>query len=153
MKTSAVTTHDLPTIAGLWTGSDLAAQRELGLNPNEEGTQEIRKRLATMAGLSETSSIDEAVERTHKLLAHAPSAVIAATVEDALGLEERPNMPGTTGERGLTGRWHCRNPRKIWKPIRWRSPLRGRSETGADRYSVARFAIWPPRVDIVRVNC
>ena len=99
MKTSAVTTHDLPTIAGLWTGSDLAAQRELGLNPNEEGTQEIRKRLATMAGLSETSSIDEAVERTHKLLAHAPSAVIAATVEDALGLEERPNMPGTTGER------------------------------------------------------
>ena len=52
-----------------------------------------------MAGLSETSSIDEAVERTHELLAHAPSAVIAATVEDALGLEERPNMPGTTGER------------------------------------------------------
>jgi len=26
----AVTTHDLPTIAGLWTGADLAAQRAIG---------------------------------------------------------------------------------------------------------------------------
>jgi 4-alpha-glucanotransferase len=31
-----VTTHDLPTIAGLWTGFDLKAQRELGLAPNEK---------------------------------------------------------------------------------------------------------------------
>ena len=33
---AAVTTHDLPTVAGLWTGADLAAQRALGLAPNEE---------------------------------------------------------------------------------------------------------------------
>ena len=38
---AAVTTHDLPTIAGLWTGSDLRAQRELGLSPNEEGMNQI----------------------------------------------------------------------------------------------------------------
>jgi 4-alpha-glucanotransferase len=41
---AAVTTHDLPTIAGLWTGSDLRAQRELGLNPNEEGMIKLKRR-------------------------------------------------------------------------------------------------------------
>src|SRR5437016_4830150 len=28
---AAVTTHDLPTVAGLWTGSDMRTQQELGL--------------------------------------------------------------------------------------------------------------------------
>ena len=35
---AAVTTHDLPTIAGLWSGADLAAQKRLELAPNESGT-------------------------------------------------------------------------------------------------------------------
>ncbi|MEC4629978.1 4-alpha-glucanotransferase, partial [Bacillus safensis] len=35
---AAVTTHDLPTVAGLWTGSDLRKQRKLHLKPNEEST-------------------------------------------------------------------------------------------------------------------
>jgi 4-alpha-glucanotransferase len=96
---AAVTTHDLPTIAGLWTGADLRAQRELGLNPNEEGTQEIRKRLSTMIGIPDDSPIDEVIERTHQLLAQAPSAIVAATLEDALAVQQRPNMPATTSER------------------------------------------------------
>jgi len=41
----AITTHDLPTIAGLWSGADLQIQHELGLQPNEEAPQEIRERL------------------------------------------------------------------------------------------------------------
>ena len=40
---AAITTHDLPTVAGLWTGSDLEVQQELGLSPNEAGTREIRR--------------------------------------------------------------------------------------------------------------
>ena len=40
---SAITTHDLPTVAGLWTGADLEAQRRLKLAPNEAG----RRRSAT----------------------------------------------------------------------------------------------------------
>ena len=43
---AAVTTHDLPTVAGLWTGADLEEQRRLGLRPNEAGTASIRDRLA-----------------------------------------------------------------------------------------------------------
>jgi 4-alpha-glucanotransferase len=95
---AAVTTHDLPTIAGLWTGSDLKAQRKLGLNPNEEGLNRIRERLSEMTGLSGDSPINEVIERTYALLAQAPSRIVSATLDDALAVEERPNMPGTTTE-------------------------------------------------------
>ena len=35
---AAVTTHDLPTIAGLWTGADLEAQAAIGREPNAPGS-------------------------------------------------------------------------------------------------------------------
>ena len=38
------------------------------------------------------------IERTHELLANAPSVVVTATLDDALAVEERPNMPGTVSE-------------------------------------------------------
>ncbi len=96
---AAVTTHDLPTIAGLWSGSDLATQRALGLNPNEDGLDRIRGRLAAMTGLSSRAPIDEVVERTHQLLAESPSMIVSATLDDALAVEERPNMPATKNDR------------------------------------------------------
>jgi 4-alpha-glucanotransferase len=96
---AAVTTHDLPTIAGLWTGSDLKVQHELGLKPNEKGIKGIRARLAEMAELPEDASVDEVIRRTYRLLGKAPSRVLSATLDDALAVEERPNMPGTTGEQ------------------------------------------------------
>ena len=37
------------------------------------------------------------VVAAHRALARAPSALVAATLEDALGVRERPNMPGTVG--------------------------------------------------------
>jgi len=95
---AAVTTHDLPTITGLWSGADLQAQRDLGLQPNTAGLQEIRQRLQAMTGLPDAAAVDEVVLRTHQLLAEAPSAVLLATLEDALVVEERPNMPNTTTE-------------------------------------------------------
>ena len=42
---AAITTHDLPTVAGLWSDSDLEVQHELGLSPNEAGTREIKSRV------------------------------------------------------------------------------------------------------------
>jgi 4-alpha-glucanotransferase len=36
--------------------------------------------------------------KAHESLGSAPSRVIAAQLDDALGVEERPNMPATTGE-------------------------------------------------------
>jgi 4-alpha-glucanotransferase len=95
---AAVTTHDLPTIAGLWRGTDLRTQQRLGLHPNEAGLREIAERLRVMTGLPEEAKVHEVIVRAHQLLAEAPSVLVTATLEDALAIEERPNMPGAAAE-------------------------------------------------------
>jgi 4-alpha-glucanotransferase len=94
---AAVTTHDLPTVAGLWTGSDLKKQRELGMKPNEESTAEIHDRLSAAANLSNNPAIDEVIIHTYGLLAQAPSRILVAALDDAAMVEERPNMPAAEG--------------------------------------------------------
>jgi len=93
---SAITTHDLPTVAGLWTGADLEAQRQLKLAPNEAGTQEIRDRVQAMTRASARTPIGTVITRLHAALAAAPSRLLTATLEDAMASPERPNMPATT---------------------------------------------------------
>jgi len=93
---ASVTTHDLFTIAGLWNGSDLAAQRKLGLQPNEEGTRATLERLQASIGLPPGANPTDAVVKTYGLLSRAPSMLKVAAIDDALAVEERPNMPGTT---------------------------------------------------------
>ena len=95
----AVTTHDLPTVAGIQNGSDLEAQRSLGLNPNEAAMQRLRERLGTMTGLTDDEPIEKWVAATYRHLARAPSLIYSATLEDAMGVNERPNMPNTTNEQ------------------------------------------------------
>jgi 4-alpha-glucanotransferase len=95
---ATVTTHDLPTIPGLWTGSDLEAQRTAGLSPNDEGTRMLKNSLANIAGAGQQTPVDEIVLRTYSALATAPSMLLSATLEDAIGFEPRPNMPGTIDE-------------------------------------------------------
>jgi 4-alpha-glucanotransferase len=92
---ASITTHDLPTIAGLWTGSDLSAQQQAGLGSNAEGTTKMRERLRDFTGASDTAGPREVVACAYDLLGQAPSMVVTATLEDALAIEERPNMPST----------------------------------------------------------
>jgi 4-alpha-glucanotransferase len=92
---AAVTTHDLPTIAGMWTGSDVQDQRAAGLHPNEAAEAGVRARLAAAAGVEEGAALDDVTVGAYRALARAPSQVILATLDDALGVAERPNMPGT----------------------------------------------------------
>ncbi len=47
---ATVTTHDLPTVAGVWTGSDLEAQRRLGLEPNAEAMEGLRDHAGVVVG-------------------------------------------------------------------------------------------------------
>ncbi|MFP5369407.1 MAG: 4-alpha-glucanotransferase, partial [Actinomycetes bacterium] len=53
--------------------------------------------LAHLPGLEDDASPEEAVERAHELLARAPSTLLAATLDDAVGEVRRPNMPGADG--------------------------------------------------------
>jgi 4-alpha-glucanotransferase len=96
---AAVTTHDLPTIAGLWTGADVAEQQALGLEPNVRELAAVRRRLSRAAGATADSPVEELIEAAHRLLAAAPSRLVTATLDDALAVRERPNLPGTTQER------------------------------------------------------
>ncbi len=96
---AAVTTHDLPTVAGLWAGSDLEEQRTLGLAPNVASTAAIRSRLADRGRLADGATAEEAIVAAHGLLAQAPSVMRLVTLEDAVAVAERPNMPGADGLR------------------------------------------------------
>ena len=95
---AAVTTHDLPTIAGLWTGSDLAAQKELRLAPNEKGTREIAARIRRLTKAASRTPPAAVIARVYEALARAPSRILTATLDDAMSVEERPNMPATKDE-------------------------------------------------------
>jgi len=95
---ATVTNHDLPTISGLWNGTDLDAQKRMGLRPDEDAVQAVRTRLTKATGLRAASPPEEVVRKSYELLGRAPSAVLTATFDDALMVDERPNHPGTTHE-------------------------------------------------------
>ncbi len=77
---AALTTHDLPTLAGVWGGVDT--------------DPEIRDRLREHAGLTGEETVAEVIGPAHRALARSPAQILSATLEDALGVAERPNHPG-----------------------------------------------------------
>lgn len=110
LAVAAVTTHDLPTAAGFFSGADLAHQRDIGvitperldeaLATHERATHELRG-LLEAEGLLDRSVDDlgEVVAALYAFLARTPCMLVAATLEDAVGAVDRPNVPGTIDER------------------------------------------------------
>ncbi len=96
---ATITTHDLPTMAGLWSGQDLAAQRRAGLSPNSAGLTKWLKRLRRRIGLPPGAPARRAILRACRLLAGGATALMSVTMEDALGLKERVNLPGDRGQK------------------------------------------------------
>jgi 4-alpha-glucanotransferase len=96
---AAVTTHDLPTVAGVWTGSDDEDQRAAGVDPDPMASEDMRFRLRDVSGLGPHASVNDVIVAAHRRLARGPSMLVAATLEDALAVEDRTNLPGTTTER------------------------------------------------------
>ena len=111
----AVTTHDLPTLAGFWQGSDLELRSELNLFPSEAQREEqlIRRaedRARLLLALEhqallppQTSSNPVTVpEMTaelacaiHRYVARSPSQVMTVQMEDVFGQQQQVNLPGT----------------------------------------------------------
>jgi 4-alpha-glucanotransferase len=96
---AAVTTHDLPTIAGVWSRDDVADQRAAGLPVDEAQAAAMRARLADLAEVEDEAPVEDVIVGVHRRLAAAPSALVGVTMEDALAVSQRPNMPGTLAER------------------------------------------------------
>lgn len=96
---AAVTTHDLPTIAGIWTGADTEEQVELGLPTSPKGADDMKEKLLSAAEVPEEAAVEEAIVQTHEKLIEAPSVLVVATLDDALGVAERPNMPSASSDK------------------------------------------------------
>jgi 4-alpha-glucanotransferase len=103
-----LTTHDLPTVAGMWTGADAEDRADAGLpaSPEEDALLLGRlERLAAIGGLEDVASVPrdragahEVSVAAHRAMAGAGSDLVIATLEDAVGQEARPNLPGTVDE-------------------------------------------------------
>lgn len=97
---AAVTTHDLPTVAGLWTAKDSTEQREF-TTASERDVERARVALLPHLGdpeaLAEATNVAEVVTMAYNVLSQAPCVLLSATLEDAMGAERRPNLPGATG--------------------------------------------------------
>jgi len=94
-----VTTHDLPTIAGTWSGADLDDQAASSVTPDPDGLAILRARLAAAAGVGTDASLEHVALAVHRALGASPAGLVSVTLEDALRLERRPNLPGTMGEQ------------------------------------------------------
>ena len=128
---AAVTTHDLPTIAGVWNGADLDAQRAAGVEPSVEGIAAIVRRILELTGLRPGAAVDDVVAAVYRALAEAPSMVLSATLDDALGVAERPNMPGTVDS---WPNWRLALPEPLERVVTHPGPARVAAALGRRRH-------------------
>jgi 4-alpha-glucanotransferase len=106
-------THDLPTVAGWWRGADIETRERLqilGSNGGTQAQQDQRQadrtqlwkafRSAGVADAPMPASNDTApvVDAAVKFVGATPSPLAILPLEDALGLTEQPNLPGTIDE-------------------------------------------------------
>jgi 4-alpha-glucanotransferase len=69
------------------------------MQPSLETVQEMRDRLKKATALPGQAPVEQVIEATYRALADSPARIITATLEDALQVEERPNIPATSHER------------------------------------------------------
>ena len=105
----AVGTHDLPPLAGFWRGADIEVRRALGQFANDDEANQERWRrgearaafaaLWREAGLeADSGAAEPPAEAAYRFLARTPGRIVMVQVEDALGLADQVNIPGTVDE-------------------------------------------------------
>ncbi|MGE5318699.1 MAG: malto-oligosyltrehalose synthase [Hyphomicrobiaceae bacterium] len=112
---AAVTTHDLPTLAGFWQGLDIDLRTQLHLFPDDEvRNQQVITRsedraqlmvalegegvLPPGSGLQPVAFPEMTAElaaAVYTYLARAPSKLLLLQLEDGFGVRAQPNLPGT----------------------------------------------------------
>ncbi|WP_017907150.1 4-alpha-glucanotransferase [Pseudomonas asplenii] len=104
---ATTTTHDLPTLNGWWHARDIDWNIRLGLidTPTAEHWRQTRhhERDGLHRALSndpqnfrdEAHETDQVVDASVRFLGHTRAPLVLLPLEDALGVEEQPNLPGT----------------------------------------------------------
>lgn len=120
--TATTTTHDLPTTAGWWRGLDIAWRDRLSLfGPGEtaalaqEARRTDRTRLWTAFTRAGTATGPEpapdrpgpVIDAALDFLGRSRAPLVLAPLEDLVGLEDQPNLPGTIHEHP---NWRRRMP-------------------------------------------
>ena len=114
----AISTHDLPTLAGWWEGRDLQLRTELGLFPSEavrdaQFAARAQDRARLLAALERGGLLPAEATRDpasmpemtnafaralHVHLARSPAQVLVVQLEDIALARDQPNLPGTTDQ-------------------------------------------------------
>jgi 4-alpha-glucanotransferase len=107
---TAATTHDLPTVTGFFSGEDLARLHDIGVvsdadlagaTASQRADREELIVLLIAEGVlapEHAGDLDELRVALYAFLARTPSMLVAATLEDAVGTSDRPNVPGTVDQ-------------------------------------------------------
>lgn len=113
----SASTHDLPTLAGFWSGNDIAWRRRRGLLADEDALaaaeaaraadrRQLLQALAEAGLLPLETSVDAPPATLtpalncalHAFLGRTPGRIVMVQIEDMLRLLEQANLPGTTDE-------------------------------------------------------
>jgi glycogen operon protein len=101
--TACVSTHDLPTLAGWWQGTDITERAALGLADAETGLPHRaaeRAALCRAMGCAEDAAFSpDIAAAVHAHVAAAPCAMMLVQAEDLAGETVAVNLPGTDRER------------------------------------------------------
>jgi 4-alpha-glucanotransferase len=109
---ATTTTHDLPTVAGWWQGSEIADRERAGVIDAAEAAGEVEARERDRAALWRTFvscgaaaepcpswvDSDAAADAASIFVARTPSPLVILPLCDALALPVQANMPGTVDE-------------------------------------------------------
>jgi 4-alpha-glucanotransferase len=106
LAAASVGTHDLPTLAGWWTGDrsageDRARDRYLLVDAFERASEVCASEMPALytAGVTgDAAVVPEVVDGATRFLASTPSALTVVAVEDVLSEREAVNVPGTVTE-------------------------------------------------------
>jgi 4-alpha-glucanotransferase len=112
---AVATTHDLPTLAGFWSGEDLRVRSGLGAFPDDAARHRAweerqRDKVGILSALKRENLLPTGVtedlatvptmttelcQAIHLYLARTPSCIVLANLEDGLGELSQTNLPGT----------------------------------------------------------
>lgn len=132
LAAASIGTHDLPPLAGWWTGDDLALRARIALFPNETSARdafderrharfmliealeqngcadlETARRLRADAEAGGTLAVyDLLVPAVYRFLAKTPSKLAVVAIEDVMGQVDAINVPGTTDQHPNWRRKH-----------------------------------------------
>jgi 4-alpha-glucanotransferase len=122
---ATTTTHDLPTVAGWWSGRDIDWRAKLSQLPpghTEQAEREQRdgerRRLwdaflhagVTAAPMPPPEQTERVVDAAIRFVARTPSPLAIVPLEDLCGLVEQPNLPGVTDPHP---NWQRRLPQPV----------------------------------------